>query len=160
MTSKTFSPLRLTRIRRMRMARRLYKTTPVFALIEMQRLYPGYSLNDLWSDLHRRTKAKTRDHKSSLARYGRYGKMMHLVTQFALTGNPVLGIQAERLGKYMTRPYRIRVVLQRENLEFTFPATVALHRIAELTRTLKTCSEISQVLALVEAFRAAHCNID
>ena len=90
MKVKPFLSQRLSHIRRMRLARRLYKNTPVFALIEMQRLYQGYTETHLLADLHPCTKATIKNQNCSLSQYNRYGKIMQLLSHYALTHDPVL----------------------------------------------------------------------
>ncbi len=154
---KPFTPQRLAAIRRMRKARRLYKKQPLFAYDMLRTEYPGYTYDQFRDDLRYRRKPKRRKGKTPLARYGRYWRMQQLTAQYSSTGNIVYGLQAQRLRKYMTKPYRVKVRIGREVLEYRFSPLIRIEAIEQLTAALPQCSTPAEADTLVEQFsRTAH----
>lgn len=156
---KPFSPERLANIRRMRQARRLYKKQPVFAFELLKKEYPGYTHEQFWDDLRYRKRPKKKKGKSPLCRYGRYRRMLELGAQYSLTGNIDFAIQAMKLRRNMTKPYRVMVRLEGEILEFELSATIPIEPIEKLVADLSGCQNPEQARQMVQDFsQNSHIN--
>lgn len=156
---KPFTPERLARIRRMRKARRLYRAQPLFAFEMMQQQYPAYTYQDFCDDLRYRKKPKRRKGKSFLKRFGRYARMEQLNEMYHRTGNIAYAVQAQRLRKHMTKPYRILVRIDGDILEYGLSALVRIEEVERLTNLLPKCKTQQQADTLMEQFREnSHIN--
>lgn len=91
----------------MRRARRLFRKAPLFAFAMMREEYPQYTHENFCDDLRYRTKRRRKRGKSQLLRYGRYRRMELLKEQFRQTGNSDFALQAQKLHRNMTKPYRV-----------------------------------------------------
>lgn len=149
---KAFTPERLVSIRRMRKARRLYKQMPLFAFEILREEYPNYTREQFLDDLRYRTKAKRKKKKTTLTRYGRYARMVDLLHLYQQTGNNEYAIQAQRLRKRMTKPYRVRVKIGGQSWEYGVEATVPIHEVEQLTADLSTCTTIEQADEMMRRF--------
>ena len=156
---KPFSPERLANIRRMRKARRLYKKQPVFAFAIMVAEYPEYTIEKFWDDLRYRRPPKKKKGKSSLVRYGRYRRMEQLNGQYLATGNLEYGLQAVRLRRNMTKPYRVLVRVSGQEIEYSFSPLIPIERIENLVRELSNCKDLAEADKLIEiSDRHSHIN--
>ena len=154
-----FSPERLTNIRRMRKARRLYKQTPLFAFAAMQEEYPLYTFSQFLDDLRRRTEKKKKRFKTPLARYGRYRRIQELMTSFLLTQNWELALRAKLLRQRITQPYRLLIRLKGESIEYSFSALIPIQYIERLTEDISKCKtehEIEKVISDFEQYNHLH----
>lgn len=145
-----FSEERLLNIRRLRRARYLTKKTPLFAFQIMQSEYEGYSYEQFLDDLRRRSKQKEKKKgRSPLVRYGRYQQMETALGSYHLTGDIEFAIEAQRLRKRMTKPYRILFRCGTETVEYSLSALIPIGSIARLTEQLKTVTNMQQADRLV-----------
>lgn len=149
---RKFSPERLTNIRRMRKARRLYRQAPLFALVWMQAEYPGYTPEQLADDLRRRTKPKPRSGKYNHYRWGRYRRMERLIAEYRHTRDEALIRQAAQLKRNMTKPYRVLYTIGREKWVKHFPPQIAIERIEQLVSQLRSCRTTEQATRLFQSF--------
>lgn len=150
---KPFTPERLANIRRIRKARRLYKKQPLFAYDILCKEYPDYTYDKFLDDLRYRRKPKRRKGKSPLVRYGRYRRMEQLNELYRSTADIEYGLQAQRLRKYMTKPYRVLVRVSGKVLEYGFSPLIRIEEIEHLTTKLPTCKTEKEADELVEHFR-------
>ncbi len=154
MTRKPFSPERLAHIRRLRKARRLFKTQPLFAFLLMKADYPGYTHTEFLDDLRRRSKKKHKAKKSPLCRYGRYLRIDKLMTRYRETGEDVLILQAMRLRANITRPYRVLVRLAGQYTEYFFSPLISIERIEKLNENFCACKTWEEVERVREEFES------
>ena len=150
---KPFTPERLESTRRMRRARRLYRQQPLFAYEMLSSEYMGYSYGQFLDDLRYRTKPKPKEKKSTLIRYGRYRRMRELLERYRQTGELEFALQAQRLRKRMTAPYRVLLRINGESIEYGFEPTIAITEIERLTADLKNCKSEKDADEMVEGFR-------
>lgn len=150
---KPFTPERLANTRRMRRVRRLYRQQPLFAYEMLCREYVGYSYGQFLDDLRYRTKPKRKEKKTTLTRYGRYRRMAELLERYRQTGELEFALQAQRLRKRMTKPYRVLVKISGESIEYGFEPTIAITEIERLTSDLKTCKSEKDADEMIAEFR-------
>jgi hypothetical protein len=150
---KPFTPERLENIRRMRRARRLYRKAPLFAFEMMREEYPQYTYENFCDDLRYRTARKRKRGKSQLARYGRYRRMEKLKEQFRQTGNSDFALQAQKLHRNMTKPYRVLARVSGETWEYTLSPLIRIDDIEKLVALLNDCPTVEDAHALVGQFR-------
>lgn len=156
---KPFTPERLTNIRRIRKARRLYRKEPVFAFQILCAEYPDYTHEQFLDDLRYRKPRKRKAKKTTLTRYGRYMRMLHFLEKYRQTKNIEHAIQAQRLRKRMTKLYRVLLRLDGETLEYNFSPTISITKIEHLTIELSTCKTAEEADEIVERFwKTAHVN--
>lgn len=151
---KPFTPERLANIRRMRKARRLFKKQPLFAFDILCREYSDYTHERFVDDLTYRTKRKRKKKKSSLVRYGRYRRMEQLKTLYEQTGIVEYALQAQKLRRLMTRPYRVMVRVEKMRLEYSFSELIPIAQIEQLCKELAVCGTVKNADKLVEHFRS------
>lgn len=149
---KPFTPERLASTRRMRKARRLYRRQPVFAFPFLCTEYPDYTHEQFLDDLRYRTKPKRKNKKTTLTRYGRYGRMVELLGLYRNTGNTEYAVQAQQLRKRMTKPYRVLVKINGKSWEYGVDATIPIREVEQLTAELSTCSTLEEADATVARF--------
>jgi hypothetical protein len=150
---KPFTPERLAAIRRMRRARRLYKQQPLFAYHILCGIYPGYSYEEFMDDLRYRRPPRRRRGRNNLVRYGRYARMEQLADRYQQTGNAEDALQALRLRRNMTKPYRVMVKVGKIRLEYTFSPLVPIRHIEELVGRLAACGSENEADGIVRDFR-------
>ncbi len=150
---KPFTPERLANIRRMRKARRLFRKQPLFAYTLMVESYPGYCYLQFVDDLRLRRPRKRKKGKSPLVRYGRYNRMEELKAKYRNTGNIDYAIQAQKLRKHLTKPYRVQVRLYKQIIEYNFSPVVNIREIEQLVEKLSACENESQADIIVADFR-------
>lgn len=156
---KPFSSERLATIRRMRKARRIFKRQPLFAFEILRQEYPDYTYEKFLDDLRYRKPPKKRKGKSGLLRYGRFDRMEKMKALFAETGKLEYGLQAQRLRRFMTKPYRVQFRIDGEVLEYHFSALIPIERIEKLTMELRGCDSIAKAEKVIEYFNASsHIN--
>lgn len=150
---RKFTPERLESTRRMRRARRLYRKQPLFAYAILSGEYMEYSYEQFLDDLRYRTKPKRKEKKTMLTRYGRYRRMAELLERYRNTGELEPAIQAQRLRKRMTKPYRVLVKINGESIEYGFEPTIAIAEIERLTSDLKFCKSEKDADEMIAEFR-------
>lgn len=151
---KPFSTDRLEAIRRMRKARRLNKTQPLFAFNLLCSIYQDYTYEMFLEDLRKRSKPKKkRKGKSPLIRYGRYGRMQKMKFEFVRTGEIKYALQAQQLHRKLTQPYRLQVQIAGENWEYTFSALVEIEQIERLAFEVRQYKTREDVDNCIERFR-------
>lgn len=150
---KPFTAERLEAIRRMRKARRLFRNEPLFAYMLLSLEYVDYSYAQFLDDLRYRTKAKRKETKSTLTRFGRYRRMLELLDRYEKTGVLDYAIQAQRLRKRMTKPYRVLIKINGQCIEYGFEPTIAIAEIERLTANLNGCATERDADQMIAEFR-------
>lgn len=150
---KKFSAERLASLRRMRMARRLFKKQPLFAYSLMREAYPDYTHAQFWDDLRYRRPPKKRKGKNGIQKYGRYCRMQELLLRYRQDGNIAHALQAQKLRERMAKPYRVRVTVGSYRLEYGFSPLVPIAHIEHLVEMLARCSTEQEADRLVQEFR-------
>lgn len=151
---KPFTPERLASIRRMRKARRLFKKQPLFAFEILCAEYNGYTYERFWDDLRYRTKPRGRKKgKSPLVRYGRYRRMEQLNERYRQTGNADYALQAQKLRRNMTKPYRVLARIAGGIFEYSFSPLIRIEEMEKLTAQLPKCATEQEAEELVEQVR-------
>lgn len=150
---KKFKPERLASIRRMRRARRLYKQQPVFAFEILSTEYADYTPEQFIDDLRYRSKPKPKKKKDALLRYGRYTKMMQCLELFRSTGITEYAIQAQRLRRNMTKPYRVLIKINGKHIEYGLDPLINIEDVERLVAKLRECKTETQADDMINQFR-------
>lgn len=150
---KPFTPERLENIRRMRKARRLFKKQPLFAYATMLENYPNYTQHEFLDDLRLRKPRKKKKFKSPLLRYGRYYRMEEMKSKYMATGNIDFALQAQRLRRHLTKPYRVKVRIAHSTIEYGFSPLIQISDIELLVAKLAGCKDEKHADELVADFR-------
>jgi len=138
---RKYSHETIYRIRRLRQARRLFRSVPLFAYELMKQEHPGYSYELFIQDITpRKSKQRYRHVKNHLSRYGRYFEMRRMAVLYEQTGNPLHGLKADQLRKYLTQPYRVRLKIDSEIRELNYPPTYSLPFIQNLIEKASGCN--------------------
>lgn len=136
--------------RRRRVAKRLAKRSPLFAVEEMQNEFPGYTLELFEADVTRKTrKGKSFRHiKSPLKRQGRYPLMIKALSKYTETGDTEYLWQAQRLRNNMFLPFEVVFYLpNKKQRTMQFPSTTSFNFIQDLTRIkFSTEEELDAIL--------------
>lgn len=129
----------ISKVRRMRKARRTFKAAPLFAYNILAQEYEEYSYETFISDLTIRNRKSSRKSSKNLNRYGRYYEMQKMIKLYNQTGEIKYGLIAQRLRKYLTQPYRAFIRIAGEEKEAFYPATVDIKIIRELMNHANNC---------------------
>lgn len=121
-------------MRRRRVAKRLYKKCPLFAVQEMQAEFPGYTYEMLIADLTRKTRKSRskRKVKSPLKRQGRYPLYLKAMTNYHLTKDENYLAEAQRWRDRLYLNFRVEARLNGEVRVFEYPSTMSLDIIRRL----------------------------
>jgi hypothetical protein len=145
-------PEALYSLRRLRLARRLWKKEPLFAFITLKEKYPDCTYEQFLSDLVRRSKPKAKKSKSGLQRYGRYHRMVECISKFKEYQDITAGLEALRLRKYMTAPHRLLVRIGKKHKDYFFDPLISFSSIQKLNEKICLCKSEQEVEDLVAAF--------
>ena len=149
---RKLSPEKLSGLRRLRLARRLWKKEPLLAYFTLKEKFPDCTYEQFLSDLVRRSKPKEKKSKSGLQRYGRYSRMAECISQFKEFHDTDAGREAIRLRKYMTTPHRILVRIKGKYKDYFFHPLISHSSIQELNQKINLCKTEQEVENLVAAF--------
>lgn len=131
-------------MRRRRVAKRLAKRFPLFAVEMMQAEFPGYTYEMFEADLSRKSrKEKSIRHiKSPLKRQGRYPLLQKAMTNYRLTGDVEFLAEAQRWRNRLYLPFEVWFKLGKETKVVTLPSTASLQLIERLSKiTFKSWEE-------------------
>lgn len=156
MQRKPFSPERLFHIRRLRKARRLFRQVPLFAFYLMQREYGNYTYLEFLDDLRIRHKKMGRPKKSPLARYGRYNRMEQLMRIYDDTKDIQTALDALKLRRHMSHPYRVLLKITGVSLEFTLSPLIPIDAIEQLVDSIRKCRTEAEAYDMVQRCRNAY----
>lgn len=152
-----FSEETKLRIRRRKRARRLWKENPIFAFRTMQAEYDNYTHETFLDDLKIKSKKKERRVKNPLLRFGRWRQMENQLSSYRKTGDVKFLEMAQKLRNNMTKPYRLLVRYEKDEVEYTFPATYKYDLIAKLSALAKQCkSQVEFKEKMEEITKYAH----
>jgi hypothetical protein len=151
-----FTPERLLAIRRLRKARRLYKKQPLFAYGIMRNEYPDYTYEQFWDDLRYRKPRIKKKGKCPLFRYGRYFRMQKLIAMYRNTDEINFALQALRLARHMTKPYRVVTKIGGNISEYSLSPLIAIELVEKLTANLRDCTTEQETDEMVDKFRKEH----
>lgn len=129
----------LLRMRRVKAARRAFQNAPLFAYTGLQMKFPGYTYETFIQDITPRRKKKRGRKKSPLTRYGRFQEIQKEVHLFTTTGDPIHGLRADLLRRYLYKPFRILVRRWGRPVVYTYPATYSIAVIKQLTTLSNNC---------------------
>jgi len=148
-----FSPERLYSIRRMRMARRLWKQSPLMAFNLLKEKYPDYTQDLFLQDLHiRKASRKEKRTKNPLTKYGRHEKIQQLLSLYNQTKDPKYYLLAQKLRSIITRPYRLEIKREGKSWEFSFPPEIPYKQIEQLSKQCQQCDTLDEAAALCNKF--------
>jgi hypothetical protein len=121
--------------RRRRVAKRMLKRFPLFAVEEMHKEFPTYDLDTFITDVTRKTRKGKSFHriKSPMVRQGRYWEMQKMLSEYNMTGNVEFLYKAQKLRNNMYLPFEIDYRLKREVTTMSFPSYCPLSMIRDLT---------------------------
>src|SRR5690606_21915994 len=148
-----FPPDRLAAIRRLGRPSRFYNHRPLLAYLVRSGIYPGSSSEEFMDDLRYRRPPRRRRGRNNLVRYGRYARMVQLADRYQKTGNAEEALQAMRLRRNMTKPYRVMVKVEKVRLEYIFSPLVPIRHIEELVGRLAACGSENEADGIVRDFR-------
>lgn len=141
--------------RRKRVAKRMAKRFPLFAVEFMQDEFKGYSHQQFEKDLEGKTLQKKRKGKSQLKRQGRYPLMQKALTEYHFTGNQEFLYEAQQWRKKMFLDFEVEYRLGKERRTYRFPSTTNAQFIVSLTKVKwKTWEELDMILE--EKLRWSH----
>lgn len=135
--------------RRWRVADRMLKRAPLFAVELMQHEFPGYTNEQFIADVTRkRSKSRGRKKgKSPLKRQGRYRLMMKAIADYRLTKDENHLALAQKLRQRMFLPMQIEFYLNKEKRTLTFPSTTSVEFVQSLTDIkFKTWAQLDEIL--------------
>lgn len=150
--SKTFTPERLSNIRRIRKARRLFKRIPLFAYTYMLHENPDYTYEQFLDDLRIRRPGKKKKKKSPLARYGRYYVMREYIQLYNQTKDISYAIKAQDLRNNMTKPYRLLIRFKKLSRELYYSPLIPYNQIKELSENINQCKNLNEVEKVIADF--------
>lgn len=149
----SLNPEKLQALRRLRLARRLWKQFPLLAFDMVREKYPDYSYDQFLCDLKPRRKRKSHRHiKNPLKRFGRFEKIEQLLSLYTDSGDPKFYLQAQKLRMIITRPYRLEIKRDGKGWEFTFPPETPYRKIEQLSRDCQKCQSLDEAVALCRDF--------
>ncbi|MBO9681962.1 MAG: hypothetical protein J7502_04735 [Flavisolibacter sp.] len=149
---RKLSPEKLSGLRRLRLARRLWKKEPLFAFDIIKQKYPDCTYEQFLNDLVRRTKPKPKKSKSGLQRFGRYNRMVECASKFKNYKDVDAGLEALKLRKYMTSHYRVLVWIGGKYKDYFFSPLISFRTIRDFHSKISLCKSEQEVEDLVEAF--------
>jgi hypothetical protein len=120
--------------RRKRVSRRNFDRFPLFAVEFTKEEFPGYSQEDLDSDLHKRKARKKIKGRSQMKRQGRYWLMKEHLTKYWLYGNIEDLRKAQQLRNRLFSPFIIEYRRGRDVIRYTFPSTTSVSIIQKLIK--------------------------
>lgn len=120
--------------RRRRVAKRMCKRFPLFAVEFMQTEFPGYGYDDFVTDVTRKTRKRKskRKAKSPLKRQGRYPLYQKALTQYMLTKDQEYLEEAQRWRDKLYLPFEVVYMLNGDKVKETYPSTTSLNIIQSL----------------------------
>jgi len=123
-------------MRRRRVAKRLAKRFPMFAVEIMQAEFPGYSYDEFVADISRRTrKGKSIRHpKSPLKRQGRYPLYEKAMTQYELTKDVKFLEEAQKWRNRLYLPFEVWFKLNGETKVITLHSETPLRTVEQLSQ--------------------------
>lgn len=122
--------------RRRRVAKRMLKRFPLFAIEEMRAEFPFYDMNTFIADVTRKTrKSKSfRNPKSPCTQMGRYMEMEKKLSDYHRTKDIRFLQKAQKLRDNLFKPYRIIFKLNgKPVLEQTLPPTMDFNSVKQLS---------------------------
>ena len=133
--------------RRKRVAKRMAKRFPLFAIEFMQDEFNGYTQDQFEADLKGKTLPKKRKGKSQLARQGRYPLMQKALSNYHLTGNQEYLYEAQQWRKKMFLDFEVEYRLGKERRTYRFPSTTSCDWVMSLAKVKwKTWEELDTIL--------------
>lgn len=133
--------------RRKRVAKRMAKRFPLFAVQFVSEEFKGYTTEQFESDIANAKLPKKRKGKSPMKRQGRYPIMQKALIDYSLTGEQKYLLEAQRLRKRMFKPFEIEYRLKKERRRMYFPSTSSYKLILELTAIkFTTWEELDEIL--------------
>lgn len=78
--------------------------------------------------------------------------MMRHISNYECTGNVEEALRALQLKQRMTKPYKIRLRIKSEAIEYCFSPLIAIERIEDLSRRLAECKTFAEANSIVEDF--------
>lgn len=121
-------------MRRRRVAKRMAKRCPMFAVELMQDEFPGYTYEEFEADISRKSrKGKSIRHpKSPLKRQGRYPLFAKAMSNYHNTGELRYLEEAQRWRNRLFLDFEVVFTLGKERKRFRFPSTTSLSIIEDL----------------------------
>lgn len=153
MRTGKFSAKRLDHIRRLRKARRYFRQIPLFAFHDMQQEYPNYTYEEFLDDLRYRKPRKKRKAQNQLKKFGRYERMQKLLTLYRLTQEVAHAIEAKKLRDRLSKPYRVRVRMDNQYIEYNLSPLARIEDVEKLTGQLATVRTEQEADHLITEFR-------
>lgn len=142
--------------RRRRVAKRMEKRFPLFAVEFMKEEFSDYDFEQFVEDIKRpKRKIKKRKGKSPLKRQGRYPLMMENIKQYESTGNIKYLHQAQKLRNRINQPFEVVFSLNGKRRVEVFPSTASVEIIKSLAQIKFDSWEMLDSI-LEERLRYAH----
>jgi hypothetical protein len=120
--------------RRRRVAKRMLKRFPLFAVEIMQAEFPDYTYEEFIGDVTRKTrKGKSmRRPKSPLIRQGRYPLYQNAMSNYGLTGEQKYLEEAQHWRNRLYLPFQFLFALKGERRLYEYPSTLRLQVVDEI----------------------------
>jgi hypothetical protein len=135
--------------RRRRVAKRMLKRFPLFAVEFMHEEFPTYDLDTWIADVTRKTRKgrSFRRIKSPMVRQGRYWEMQKMLSEYNMTGDVEFLYKAQKLRKNMYLPFEIDFRLKKEVYTWPFPSTYPIRMIRDLSAIkFKSWDELETII--------------
>jgi len=136
--------------RRRRVAKRLYKRFPLFAVEMMQEEFPGYTQEMFLDDVLRKGRKGTtyRRPKSPLKRQGRYVLYEQAMSRYFDTQDVAYLQEAQRLRNRLYLPFELVWRVQGVQRWLTLPSTTSVKLVHELSQIkVETIQQLDEILA-------------
>lgn len=133
--------------RRKRVAKRMAKRFPLFAVQIMKEEFKDYNYEQFEADLAGKKLPKKRRAKSPMVRQGRYLAMKKALANYRQTKEVKYLIEAKRLRERMFQPYQIEFRLGKERRRMQFPSTTSIRLMRELVQiSFSSWQELESIL--------------
>jgi len=133
--------------RRKRVARRLAKRFPLFAVEFAREEFPNYDYQQFEKDLEGARLGKKKKGKSQLARQGRYPFMKKALAQYQITKDQKYLEEAQQWRQKMFLPFEVVFKLNGKREIYTFPSTTPVRLIEDLAKiTFSSWEELEEKL--------------
>jgi hypothetical protein len=133
--------------RRKRVAKRMAKRFPLFAVEFMKEEFKDYTEEQFIKDIEKAKLPKKKKGKSQLKRQGRYPLMQKAISNYHLTKDPAYLHEAQQWRKKLFLDFEVVYRLGSETRSYTFPSTTSVRLIKELGQIKwKTWEELDSIL--------------
>jgi hypothetical protein len=121
--------------RRRRVAKRMLKRAPLFAVEFMQEEFPEITQEQFIADVTRKTrkrKSQRKNKKTPMVRQGRWPLYRKAMADYQVTGDQKYLIQAQEMRNRMYQRFRVTATLNGERRAWDYPSTSSVEMIQKI----------------------------